>query len=43
MQEIQTRKQGLADGSLGEGKAKKIGKIGIAELAQLFGFGQGDP
>ena len=42
MQEIQNRKQGLADNSLGEGKGQKIGKIGIRELARLFGFGEGD-
>ncbi|GAA5986664.1 hypothetical protein JCM5350_001444 [Sporobolomyces pararoseus] len=36
--DLQTKKQGLADASLGEGKAQKLGKMTVAELAQLFGL-----
>ncbi|KAF9465092.1 SNF2 family N-terminal domain-containing protein [Collybia nuda] len=35
---MQERKQTLADGSLGEGKGKKIGKLSVKELASLFGL-----
>ncbi|KAF8647982.1 hypothetical protein AX16_006412, partial [Volvariella volvacea WC 439] len=35
---MQERKQILADGSLGEGKGKKIGKLTVRELANLFGL-----
>ncbi|KAJ7660054.1 SNF2 family N-terminal domain-containing protein [Mycena rosella] len=35
---LQERKQGLADGSLGEGTAKKIGRLSVRELASLFGL-----
>ncbi|KAG7091955.1 hypothetical protein E1B28_008344 [Marasmius oreades] len=35
---LQERKQNLADGSLGEGNAKKIGKLSVKELANLFGL-----
>ncbi|KAK1219704.1 hypothetical protein PQX77_017565 [Marasmius sp. AFHP31] len=34
---LQERKQNLADGSLGEGNGKKIGKMTVKELAGLFG------
>ncbi|KAF7349219.1 putative ATP-dependent helicase C23E6.02 [Mycena sanguinolenta] len=33
---LQQRKQDLADGSLGEGKGKKIAKMNVRELAALF-------
>ncbi|KAF7350506.1 putative ATP-dependent helicase C23E6.02 [Mycena venus] len=33
---LQERKQSLADGSLGEGKGKKLGKLSVRELAELF-------
>ncbi|KAJ7721949.1 SNF2 superfamily protein [Mycena maculata] len=33
---LQERKQSLADGSLGEGKGKKIGRLSVRELASLF-------
>ena len=36
--DLQSKKQGLADASLGEGKAQKLGKMTVAELAQLFGL-----
>jgi SNF2 family DNA or RNA helicase len=36
--EMQQRKQTLADGSLGEGSGKKIGKLSVRELANLFGL-----
>ncbi|KAF9028186.1 hypothetical protein BDZ89DRAFT_1066328 [Hymenopellis radicata] len=35
---LQERKQSLADGSLGEGSAKKIGRLSVKELANLFGL-----
>ncbi|KAF7302742.1 SNF2 superfamily protein [Mycena chlorophos] len=35
---LQERKQSLADGSLGEGKGKKIGRLSVKELANLFGL-----
>ncbi|KAF7302735.1 SNF2 superfamily protein [Mycena chlorophos] len=35
---LQERKQGLAEGSLGEGKGKKIGRLSVKELASLFGL-----
>ncbi|KAJ7149019.1 P-loop containing nucleoside triphosphate hydrolase protein [Mycena crocata] len=35
---LQERKQKLADGSLGEGDGKKIGKLTVRELAALFGL-----
>ncbi|KAF9003231.1 SNF2 family N-terminal domain-containing protein [Cyathus striatus] len=35
---LQERKQTLADGSLGEGTGKKIGKLTVKELANLFGL-----
>ncbi|KAJ7054346.1 SNF2 family N-terminal domain-containing protein [Mycena amicta] len=35
---LQERKQNLADGSLGEGKGKKIGRLSVKELASLFGL-----
>lgn len=35
---MQERKQTLADGSLGEGSGKKIGKLSVKELANLFGL-----
>ncbi|KAJ7437384.1 P-loop containing nucleoside triphosphate hydrolase protein [Mycena galericulata] len=35
---LQERKQNLADGSLGEGKGKKIGRLSVRELANLFGL-----
>ncbi|KAF9486204.1 hypothetical protein BDN70DRAFT_822530 [Pholiota conissans] len=35
---LQERKQALADGSLGEGKGQKIGKLSVKELANLFGL-----
>ncbi|KAK0446072.1 SNF2 family N-terminal domain-containing protein [Desarmillaria tabescens] len=35
---LQERKQNLADGSLGEGNGKKIGKLSVKELANLFGL-----
>jgi SNF2 family DNA or RNA helicase len=33
---LQERKQSLADGSLGEGGGKKIGRLSVRELATLF-------
>ncbi|GAA5958411.1 hypothetical protein JCM3765_007868 [Sporobolomyces pararoseus] len=36
--ELQTKKQGLADASMGEGKAQKLGKMTVQELAGLFGI-----
>ncbi|KAK0480890.1 SNF2 family N-terminal domain-containing protein [Armillaria novae-zelandiae] len=36
--DLQERKQNLADGSLGEGNGKKIGKLSVKELANLFGL-----
>ncbi|CAA7263247.1 unnamed protein product [Cyclocybe aegerita] len=36
--EMQERKQTLADGSLGEGSAKKLGRLSVKELANLFGL-----
>ncbi|GAA5826974.1 hypothetical protein JCM11251_002186 [Rhodosporidiobolus azoricus] len=36
MLELQAKKQGLADGAFGEGKAQKFGKLTVAELAGLF-------
>lgn len=36
--ELQSKKQGLADASLGEGKAQKLGKMTVEELAGLFGL-----
>ncbi|KAG6840996.1 hypothetical protein C0991_002776 [Blastosporella zonata] len=35
---MQERKQLLADGSLGEGSGKKIGRLTVKELANLFGL-----
>ncbi|KAF8804469.1 hypothetical protein BYT27DRAFT_7243611 [Phlegmacium glaucopus] len=35
---MQERKQTLADGSLGEGSGKKIGKLTVEQLANLFGL-----
>ncbi|KAF7289976.1 SNF2 superfamily protein [Mycena indigotica] len=35
---LQERKQNLADGSLGEGKGKKLGRLTVKELANLFGL-----
>ncbi|GAA5958449.1 hypothetical protein JCM3765_007881 [Sporobolomyces pararoseus] len=35
--ELQTKKQGLADASMGEGKAQKLGKMTVQELAGLSG------
>lgn len=35
---LQERKKNLADGSLGEGKGKKIGRLSVRELANLFGL-----
>ncbi|KAJ6590535.1 SNF2 superfamily protein [Mycena vulgaris] len=35
---LQERKQNLADGSLGEGGGRKIGKLSVRELANLFGL-----
>lgn len=35
---LQERKQNLADGSLGEGKGAKIGRMSVRELATLFGL-----
>ncbi|KAF8512668.1 SNF2 family N-terminal domain-containing protein [Hysterangium stoloniferum] len=35
---LQERKQNLADGSLGEGTGKKLGKLSIKDLANLFGL-----
>ncbi|KAJ7136080.1 SNF2 family N-terminal domain-containing protein [Mycena epipterygia] len=35
---LQERKQNLADGSLGEGSGKKIGRLSVRELANLFGL-----
>ncbi|GAA5899596.1 uncharacterized protein JCM6883_005269 [Sporobolomyces salmoneus] len=36
--DLQAKKQGLADASLGEGKAQKLGKMTVQELAGLFGL-----
>jgi len=36
--DIQERKQSLADGSLGDGTGKKLGKLTVRELASLFGL-----
>ncbi|KAJ3821535.1 SNF2 family N-terminal domain-containing protein [Lentinula raphanica] len=38
MLKMQERKQMLADGSLGEGTAKKNGRMSVRELAELFGL-----
>ncbi|KDQ60258.1 hypothetical protein JAAARDRAFT_205244 [Jaapia argillacea MUCL 33604] len=35
---LQERKRNLADGSLGEGSGKKIGRLSVRELANLFGL-----
>ncbi|KAF7976186.1 hypothetical protein HWV62_7352 [Athelia sp. TMB] len=35
---LQDRKKGIADGSLGEGTGKKIGRLSVRELANLFGL-----
>ncbi|KAF9527621.1 SNF2 family N-terminal domain-containing protein [Crepidotus variabilis] len=35
---LQERKQSLADGTLGEGSGKKMGRLSVAELANLFGL-----
>ncbi|KAL1695226.1 SNF2 family N-terminal domain-containing protein [Schizophyllum commune] len=35
---LQERKALLADGALGEGKGKKIGRLSVKELANLFGL-----
>lgn len=37
---LQERKRNLADGSLGEGSGKKIGRMSVRELANLFGLDQ---
>ncbi|GAA5830712.1 hypothetical protein JCM5353_004095 [Sporobolomyces roseus] len=34
--DLQTKKQGLADASLGEGKAARFGKLSVKDLAALF-------
>jgi len=36
---IQEKKQGLADGSLGERTGKKMARLSVRELASLFGLG----
>ncbi|KAF9517774.1 hypothetical protein BS47DRAFT_1389493 [Hydnum rufescens UP504] len=36
--QLQSRKQSLADGSLGEGTGERIGRLSIRELANLFGL-----
>ncbi|PPQ65037.1 hypothetical protein CVT24_008185 [Panaeolus cyanescens] len=36
--DLQNRKQLLADGSLGEGEGKKMGRLTVGELANLFGL-----
>lgn len=36
--EMQERKKGLADASLGEGNGAKIGKMSVNDLALLFGI-----
>ncbi|GAA5932237.1 hypothetical protein JCM3775_001168 [Rhodotorula graminis] len=36
--DMQKRKQGLADASMGEGSALKMGKLTVADLAGLFGL-----
>ncbi|GAA5878832.1 hypothetical protein JCM1840_000729 [Sporobolomyces johnsonii] len=38
MFDLQVKKQGLADASLGEGKAQKLGKLTVQDLAMLFGI-----
>ncbi|KZT10363.1 uncharacterized protein LAESUDRAFT_755872 [Laetiporus sulphureus 93-53] len=35
---LQERKKNLADGSLGEGNGKKIGRLSVRQLANLFGL-----
>ncbi|KAF8589119.1 hypothetical protein K439DRAFT_1383733 [Ramaria rubella] len=35
---LQDRKQNLADGSLGEGTGKKLGRLSVKDLANLFGL-----
>jgi len=35
---LQERKKNIADGSLGEGTGKKIGRLSVRELANLFGL-----
>ncbi|KIY70851.1 hypothetical protein CYLTODRAFT_419390 [Cylindrobasidium torrendii FP15055 ss-10] len=35
---LQERKQNLADGSLGEGNAQKLGRMSVKEIASLFGL-----
>ncbi|THH32586.1 hypothetical protein EUX98_g1602 [Antrodiella citrinella] len=35
---LQERKKWLADGSLGEGNGKKVGRLSVKELANLFGL-----
>ncbi|KAH8097049.1 SNF2 family N-terminal domain-containing protein [Cristinia sonorae] len=35
---LQERKKNLADGSLGEGNGKKVGRLSVKELANLFGL-----
>ncbi|TCD64091.1 hypothetical protein EIP91_004563 [Steccherinum ochraceum] len=35
---LQERKKNLADGSLGEGSGKKVGRLSVKELASLFGL-----
>ncbi|GAA5925394.1 hypothetical protein JCM10213_008780 [Rhodosporidiobolus nylandii] len=41
--ELQNRKQGLSDAAFGEGKAQKLGKLTVADLAGLFGLnGRGE-
>ncbi|GAA6038972.1 hypothetical protein JCM8097_000134 [Rhodosporidiobolus ruineniae] len=36
--ELQKKKQGLTDAAFGEGKAQKLGKLTVADLAGLFGL-----
>lgn len=36
--EMQIRKQGLADASMGEGGGAKLGKLSVADVANLFGL-----
>lgn len=36
--ELQERKSALADGALGEGTGRKIGRLTLADLKMLFGM-----
>jgi SNF2 family DNA or RNA helicase len=38
IRELQDRKQDMADGSLGEGSGRKLGKLTVSQLAGLFGL-----